>query len=89
MKTPRLLSPVVATALGSGLVLATFAATSFTQPEDVTAVKGDRLMVATKVACDTNCAVIDAMVADAFETVATHDREAGVTVLSRVPRPTL
>lgn len=88
MKTPRLLSSVVATAVGGGLVLAAFAATSMTQPEDVTAVKGDRMMVATEVSCGMDCADLNGRVMDAFETVATHDREAGVTTLTRVPRQT-
>ena len=80
MRPRRLKSSIIATAVGSTLVVGAFAANSMTQPQgsDV-AVKGDRLMVATKVAYP------DARISQAFDTFVEHDREAGVTTLTRVP----
>lgn len=80
MRTPRLKSSVIATAAGSALVVAAFAANSMTQPNGgATVGKSDRLMIATKVAYP------DTRVATAFDTLVEHDREAGVTTLTRVP----
>ena len=80
MRPSYLKSSVIATAAGSALVVAAFAASSVSQPNsgDV-AEKGDRLMVATKIAYP------DARVSTAFDTLIENDREAGVTTLTRVP----
>lgn len=82
MRPRRLKSSVIATAVGSTLVVAAFAANSMTQPHDgEVAIKGDRLMVATKIAYP------DARIDRAFDTLVDHDREAGMTTLTRVPQP--
>ena len=80
MRPSRLKSSVIATAAGSALVVAAFAASSVSQPYpgDV-AQKTDRLMVATKIAYP------DARIANAFDTLVDEDRDAGVTTLMRVP----
>ena len=80
MRTSILKSSVIATAAGSALVVAAFAASSVA-PSTIgdSASKGDRLMVATKIAYP------DSRVASAFDTFAETDREAGVTTLIRVP----
>jgi len=83
MRPSRLKSSVIATAVGSTLVVAAFAANSVTQPvESEIGVKGDRLMVATKIAYP------DVRVDRAFQTIVEHDREAGLTTLMRVPNST-
>jgi len=86
MSTFRLKSSMVATAIGTTLVLAAFAANSMTQPQDVAAVKGDRLTLPMNVSCAGPCLGAEERIEAAFETIAEHDLDAGVTVLMRVPR---
>ncbi len=81
MRPSCLKSSVIATAAGSALVVAAFAANSVSVPSvGDGASKGDRLMVATKIGYP------DARVAAGFETFIENDREAGVTTLTRAPR---
>ena len=80
MRPSRLKSSVIATAAGSALVVAAFAANSVSQPYlGNVAEKGDRLMVATKIAYP------ESRIAAAFDTFVETDREAGVTTLTRIP----
>lgn len=81
MRPLRLKSSVIATAAGSALVVAAFAANTMSpSPDSAMASKGDRLGIATKVAYP------DARVNAAFDTVIDTNQEAGVTTLTRVPR---
>lgn len=80
MRPSCLKSSVIATAAGSALMVAAFAANSVSMPSvGDSATKGDRLMVATKIGYP------DSRINAGFQTFIENDREAGVTTLTRVP----
>lgn len=81
MRPLRLKSSVIATAAGSALVVAAFAANTMSPSSDsAMASKGDRLGIATKISYP------DSRIDAAFDTVVETNKEAGVTTLTRVPR---
>ncbi|WMS40984.1 hypothetical protein RDV64_12890 [Acuticoccus sp. MNP-M23] len=84
MKTFRIKSSVVATVAGAALVFGAFAANTMTQAPSVAGVKGDRLGMTTRISCDAGCIAHTDRIAAAFDTVAAHDSENGVSVLTRV-----
>ncbi|MEM9223378.1 MAG: hypothetical protein AAGB11_13370 [Pseudomonadota bacterium] len=83
MFTPKLKSSVLATAAGSFIVLAAVAASSITQPTSEVGVKGDRLMLPTKVSCSVDCTGSEDAMDRTFATEARHDTDAGITQLIR------
>ncbi|MEM7693795.1 MAG: hypothetical protein AAF318_05045 [Pseudomonadota bacterium] len=84
MSTHRLKSSIVATALGGAVVFAAVAAGTVALPDEVVTEKSDRLMLPMTVSCTADCA-IDGRISAAFDTVAAHDTETGVTTLTRIP----
>lgn len=80
----QLNSSVLATAVGSLMVLAAFTASSMTQTGSEVGVKGDKLEMPMKVSCTADCTDIDSRIDRAFETFVEHDRDAGVTTLIRI-----
>lgn len=84
MHTHRLKSSIVATALGGAVVFAAVAAGTVALPDTVVTEKSDRLMLPMTVSCTVDC-TIDGRIDRAFNTIAEHDTENGLTTLTRVP----
>ncbi len=84
MKTFRIKSSVVATVAGGALVFGAFAANSMSQAPAEIGVKGDRLAMTTLISCEDTCLPQTDRVAAAFDTIAEHNSEMGVTTLTRV-----
>lgn len=89
MRGFRLKSSILASTAAGGLILAAVAANSMTHGQTAASQKGDLLTTVVRVHCIEDCTTPDAeidRVAAAFDTVAEHDVDAGVTTLTRIPQ---
>ena len=87
MRTSRVKSSIIASAVGGAIVFAAVAASSMTQPMPTAeiGVKGDMLAMPMKVNCVGDCSMPTDRIVAAFDTIADHDAELGLTTLTRVP----